>query len=193
MAMLTVMPYDHCVAICPPSSALWNHHECQHLYSWNISHLDQWGHLWSYAYICYFLHHFYGANIIYKLFCNISQLLKLTCSNEYFGELGVTGFLSLMAFLCFISIWFTQSHTHTQRQIFSTVWRFPSAEGKAKAFSTCPLHQLSSYCLSLLVSFEFLKPHTDSPTALDFTWKWKSLSRVWLFVTPWTNAVIGVL
>ena len=116
MAMLTVMPYDRCVAICLPSSALWNHHECQHLYSWNLSHLDQWGHLWSYAYICYFLHHFYGANIIYKLFCNISQLLKLTCSNEYFGELGVTGFLSLMAFLCFISIWFTQSHTHAHKE-----------------------------------------------------------------------------
>lgn len=119
MAMLTVMPYDCCVAVCLPSSALWKHHERQHLYSRNLGHLDQWGHLWSYAYICYFLHHFYGANIIYKLFCNISQLLKLTCFNEYVSELGVTGFLSLMAFLCFISIWFTQSHTHAHTDTYS--------------------------------------------------------------------------
>lgn len=51
--------------------------------------------------------------------CNISQLLKLTCSNEYVSELGVTGFLSLMAFLCFISIWFTQSHTHAHTDTYS--------------------------------------------------------------------------
>lgn len=51
--------------------------------------------------------------------CDISQLLKVTCSNEYVSELGVTGFLSLMAFLCFISIWFTQSHTHAHTDTYS--------------------------------------------------------------------------
>ena len=194
MAMLTVMPYDRCVAICLPSSVLWNRHECQHLYSWNLSHLDQWGHLWRYTYICCFPHHFYGASIIYKLFCDISQLLKLTCSNEYVSELGVTGFLFLMAFFCFISIWFTHSHTHTHTHthILCCV-EDPICWGQSKGLFHLPPPPAIIILFSLLVSFEFLKPHTDSPTALDFTWKWKSFSQVWLFVTPWTNAVIGVL
>ena len=73
---------------------------------------------------------FYGANIIYHLFCYVLQLLKFTCSDEYVSELEVTGFLSLVTFLCFVPVGFSPPHTY--------VLRIPSAEGTAMAFSICP-------------------------------------------------------
>lgn len=82
-----------------------------------------------------------------------THLLQWVCQWAWGYWLPVLDGISLLHFHLIHPI----THTRTHRHIFSTVWRIPSAEGRAKAFSTCPLHQLSSYCVSLLVSFEFLK------------------------------------
>ena len=38
----------------------------------------------------------------------------------------------------------------------------------------------------LLLSYILLLSELETPQLIDIKWKWKSLSRVWLFVTPWT-------
>ncbi|XP_017655270.1 olfactory receptor 14J1-like [Nannospalax galili] len=60
--------------------------------------------------------------IIYQFFCDVLQLLKLSCSNDYPGVIGVVAFMSLLGFACFFA--FTLSYVH----IFSTVLRMPSVE-----------------------------------------------------------------
>lgn len=146
MAMLSGVLGSLCG--CLPSIVLWNHHECQHLYSWNLSHLDQWGPLWSYAYICYFpqpllwcQHHLPSL-----LLCPPAPEIHLfwwVCQWAWGYWLPVLGDISL-----FCPRWIL-THTHTY------VLRIPSAEGTAMAFSICPPTWLSSYCLSLLVSWSF--------------------------------------
>ncbi|XP_006896360.1 PREDICTED: olfactory receptor 14J1-like [Elephantulus edwardii] len=161
MAMLTVMSYDRYVAICIPL-----HYEiivdvstCVHgiLAVWMGGVISGVMHT-----AATFSIHFCGPNIIHQFFCDVPELLKLSCSNDYLGELGVIVFLSLVAFLCFLFIGLSYI------RIFSTVLRIPSIKGRSKAFSTCLPH-LGVVILFVSSSFfEFLKPPSDSPTALDF-------------------------
>ncbi|XP_037374439.1 olfactory receptor 14J1-like [Talpa occidentalis] len=160
ISMLTVMSYDRYVAICLPLryEIIMDVSTCVHgvLGVWTFGVISGAMHT-----AATFSIHFCGPHIIHQFFCDIPQLLKLSCSNEYISEVGVTGFLSFMAFLfvIFIGVSYTQ--------IFSTVLRMPSAEGRAKAFSTCLPH-LSVVILFILTSaFEYLKPPSDSPSALD--------------------------
>ncbi|KAM9666444.1 olfactory receptor 14J1-like [Trichechus inunguis] len=161
MAMLTVMSYDRYVAICLPL-----HYEIIMDVSTCVHGVVA---VWISGVISGVMHtaatfsiHFCGANIIHQFFCDVPQLLKLSCSNDYISELGVAGFLSLVAFLCFLSIGLSYTH------IFSTVLRIPSGEGRDKAFSTCLPHLCVVILFISTGVFEFLKPPSDSPTALDF-------------------------
>ncbi|XP_077015510.1 olfactory receptor 14J1-like [Tamandua tetradactyla] len=178
MAMLTVMSYDRYMAICLPLhyEIIMDIRTCVHrvLAVW-ISGIMA-GAMHTSA---TFSIHFCGDNIIHQFFCDVPQLLKLSCSNDYIGELGVIGFLSFLTFLCFISIGLSYTH------IFSTVLRIPSAESRAKAFSTCLPH-LSVVILFISTGvFEFLKPHSDSPTTLDFL-----LTLFYTVVPPTLNPMI---
>ncbi|XP_037374447.1 olfactory receptor 14J1-like [Talpa occidentalis] len=178
LSMLTVMSYDRYMAICFPL-----HYEI----IMDVSKCVQ-GVLgiWISAIISGAMHtaatfsmHFCGSHIIHQFFCDIPQLMKLSCSNEYIREVGVTGFLSLVAFLCitFIGVSYTK--------IFSTVLRMPSAEGRAKAFSTCLPH-LAVVMLFITTSvFEFLKPPSESPSALDIL-----LTIMYTVVPPTLNPMI---
>uniref|UniRef100_A0A8C3WD64 Olfactory receptor n=1 Tax=Catagonus wagneri TaxID=51154 RepID=A0A8C3WD64_9CETA len=161
VATLTVMSYDRYVAICLPLryEIIMNANTCIHriLAVWISGVISGVMHTSA-----TFSIHFCGANIIHQFFCEVPQLLKLTCSKEYVSELGVTGFLSLVASLCFLFTGFSYT------RIFSTVLRSPSAEGRAKAFSTCLPHLAVVILFLSTAVFEFLKPHSDSPTALDF-------------------------
>ncbi|KAG8508874.1 Olfactory receptor 14J1 [Galemys pyrenaicus] len=160
LSMLTVMSYDRYVAICLPLryEIIMDVSKCVH------SLLG----VWISAVISGAMHtaatfsiHFCGSHVIHQFFCDIPQLLKLSCSNEYMNEVGISYFLALMACLCVIFIGLSYT------KIFSTVLRMPSAEGRAKAFSTCLPH-LSVVILFISTSvFEFLKPPSDSPSALD--------------------------
>ncbi|XP_057554143.1 olfactory receptor 14J1-like [Hippopotamus amphibius kiboko] len=163
MAMLTVMSYDRYVAIC--------HTLCYEIIMTVNTRVHGISAIRISGVISGLMHtsatfssHVCGANVIHQFFCDVPhhRLLKFACSNEYVSELGATGFLSLVAFLCFIST--GSSYTH----IFSTVLRIPSAEGRAKAFSTHRPHLAVVILFICTGVFEFRKPHSDSPIALDF-------------------------
>ncbi|KAM6184997.1 olfactory receptor 14J1-like [Rhynchocyon petersi] len=178
MAMLTVMSYDRYVAICFPLhyEIIMDVHTCVYgiLAVW-ISGLIA-GVMHTAA---TFSIHFCGPKVIHQFFCDVPQLLKLSCSNDYISELGVTAFLVLASFVCFIFIGFSYTN------IFSTVLRIPSVEGRAKAFSTCLPHLC---VVTLFIStgvFEFLKPPSDSPTVLDFL-----LTVLYTVVPPILNPMI---
>ncbi|XP_055988192.1 olfactory receptor 14J1-like [Sorex fumeus] len=178
MAMLTLMSYDRYVAICLPLryEIIMDIRTCVH---------GVVG-VWVSGTICGAMHtaatfsiHFCGPRIIHQFFCDVPQILKLSCSNDYIYELGVSGFMSLAAFLCVIFIGFSYMH------IFSSVLRMPSAEGRAKAFSTCLPH-LAVVILFLSTGvFEYLKSHSDSPTVSDIL-----LTIMYTVVPPTFNPVI---
>ncbi|XP_055988210.1 olfactory receptor 14J1-like [Sorex fumeus] len=178
MAMLTVMSYDRYVAICLPLhyDVIMDVRTCVQGVAgvWVSGTLSGAMHT-----AATFSIHFCGPRIIHQFFCDIPQILKLSCSNEYLGEIGVTAFVAVLAFLCVIFIGFSYVH------IFSFVLRMPSAEGRAKAFSTCLPH-LAVVLLFISTSvFEFLKPHSDSPTPLDIF-----LTVLYTIVPPTFNPII---
>ncbi|XP_037374453.1 olfactory receptor 14J1-like [Talpa occidentalis] len=177
ISMLTVMSYDRYVAICFP---------LRYEIIMDVSRCVQ-GLLgvWISGVISGAMHaaatfsmNFCGSQI-HQFFCDIPQILKLSCSNEYINDIGVTVFAAIMAFLCVTFIGMSYI------QIFSTVLRMPSAEGRAKAFSTCLPHLAVIILFISTVSFEFLKPPSDSPSALDIF-----LTIMYTVVPPTLNPMI---
>ncbi|XP_006877990.1 PREDICTED: olfactory receptor 14J1-like [Chrysochloris asiatica] len=178
LAILTVMSYDRYAAICFPLyyEVIMDPSKCQCAVRavWLCGSIS--GILYTSA---IFSITFCKAKIIHHFFCDIPQLIKLSCSNDYLTVIGVVAFLSMLAFICFISI------VLSYIRIFSTVLRIPSAEGRSKAFSTCLPHLFVVSFYISLGAFEFLKPTSDSPTAFDLM-----ISIFYTVISPTLNPII---
>nr|AAQ77055.1 olfactory receptor 127 [Mus musculus] len=178
VAILTVMSYDRYVAICLPLhyEVIMSPRKC----TWAVAAVWLSGGISGTLFTASTLSiRFCGHKIIHQFFCDIPQLLKLSCSNDDFGLLKVSTFIAVMGFACFVGIAFSYC------QIFSTVLRMPSAEGRSKVFSTCLPHLfVVSFFLSTGIC-AYLKPSSDSPTALDLM-----LSIFYTVLPPTLNPVI---
>ena len=84
---------------------------------------------------------------INQFFCEITSILKLSCSVSFLREFVIIIFSTLIFFGCFAFILFFYV------QIFRAVLRMPSEQGWHKAFSTCLPHLA---VLSLFFSTAFL-------------------------------------
>ncbi|XP_068777887.1 olfactory receptor 14A16-like [Struthio camelus] len=101
------------------------------------------------------------GNVLDQFFCEIPQILKLSCSHSYLREVGLLVVSTSLVFGCFIFI------VLSYVQIFTAVLRMPSEQGRHKAFSMCLPHLA---VVSLFVStglFAHLKPSSISSPALD--------------------------
>ncbi|XP_006877991.1 PREDICTED: olfactory receptor 14J1-like [Chrysochloris asiatica] len=178
VAILTVMSYDRYAAICFPLhyEVIMDPSKCQ----WAVIVIWLSGSISGILFTsATFSITFCKTKIIHQFFCDIPQLLKLSCSNDYLGVIGVTAFMSVMALICFSSIVLSYMH------IFSTVLRITSAEHRSKAFSTCLPHLLVvSFYLSTAM-FSFLKPTSESPTAFDLM-----ISIFYTVIPPTLNPII---
>ncbi|XP_008830637.2 olfactory receptor 14J1-like [Nannospalax galili] len=178
VAILTVMSYDRYVAIRLPLhyEVIMSPRKCRLAVTavWISGGIS--GTLYT---ATTFSIRFCRAKIIYQFFCDVPQLLKLSCSNDYLGVIGAVAFIAAMALACFIAICLSYV------QIFSTVLRMPSAEGRSKVFSTCLPHLfVVSFFLST-GTCAYLKPTSDSATALDHL-----LSVFYTVLPPTLNPVI---
>ncbi|KAM9604140.1 olfactory receptor 14A16-like [Morphnus guianensis] len=158
--LLTVMAYDCYVAICKPLhyGTLLGSRACVHMAA------AAWG--------CGFLHAVLHTantfslplcqgNALDQFFCEIPQILKLTCSRAYLREVGVLVVGVCFTFGCFVFVVLSYG------QIFRAVLRIPSEQRQHKAFSTCLPHLA---VVSLFVStglFAYLKPPSISSPSLD--------------------------
>ncbi|NXU92631.1 O14J1 protein, partial [Xiphorhynchus elegans] len=102
------------------------------------------------------------GNALGQFFCDVPQILKLSCSySGYLRELGLIVVSACLVFGCFVFIVFSYV------QIFKAVLRIPSEQGQHQAFSTCLPHLA---VVSLFVStgiFSNLKPPSISSPLLD--------------------------
>ncbi|KAF1491067.1 Olfactory receptor 14A16, partial [Pygoscelis antarcticus] len=69
-----------------------------------------------------------------QFFCEIPQILKLSCSDSYLREVGLLVVSACLALGCFISIMLSYV------QLFRAVLRTPSEQGRHKAFFMCLPH-----------------------------------------------------
>ncbi|XP_063032219.1 olfactory receptor 14J1-like, partial [Melospiza melodia melodia] len=101
------------------------------------------------------------GNALGQFFCEIPQILKLSCSKSYLREIWLLAASVCLNFGCFVFIVFSYV------QIFRAVLRIPSEQGRHKAFSTCLPHLA---VLSLFLStgtFAYVKPPSISTPSLD--------------------------
>ncbi|XP_048205204.1 olfactory receptor 14J1-like [Perognathus longimembris pacificus] len=178
VAILTVMSYDRYVAICFPLhyELLMDPRKCKRA----VTAVWVSGGITGTLYMAVTLSlTFCKAKVIHQFFCDVPQIVKLSCSNDYLAVIGVNILMISAAFACFISIAFSYIH------IFSTVLRIPSAEGRSKVFSTCLPH-LCVVSIFLSTGFcAYLKPTSDSPTVWDLV-----LPVCYTIIPPTLNPVI---
>ncbi|XP_069630075.1 olfactory receptor 14J1-like [Haliaeetus albicilla] len=156
--VLTVMAYDRYIAICQPLhyGTLLSSRACVHMAA------AAWGSGFLYALLHTantFSLPLCQGNVVGQFFCEIPQILKLSCSRSYLREVGLLGLSACLAFGCFVFIVFSYV------QIFRAVLRIPSEQGRHKAFSTCLPH-LAVVCLFISTgTFAYLKsPSISSPS-----------------------------
>ncbi|XP_032621268.1 olfactory receptor 14A16-like [Chelonoidis abingdonii] len=159
-SLLTVMAYDRYVAICQPLhyERMMNSRACVKMAA------GAWisGILYSVLHTGNtFALTFCGGNMVDQFFCEIPQLLKLTCSDSYLSEAGVLAFSVCLVLGCFVFI------IVSYVQIFKSVLRIPSEQGQHRALSTCLPHLTVVSLFVCTGAFAYLKPTSSSPSALD--------------------------
>ncbi|XP_062478757.1 olfactory receptor 14C36-like [Pezoporus occidentalis] len=176
--LLTVMSYDRYVAICKPLhyGTLLGSRACVHMAAA----------AWGSGFLTALLHTantfslpLCRGNAVEQFFCEIPQILKLSCSHSYLREVGLLVVGVLIAVGCFVFI------VGSYVQIFRAVLRMPSEQGRHKAFSTCLPHLA---VLSLFVNtavFAYLKPPSISSPSLDLV-----VSVLYSVVPPAVNPLI---
>ncbi|XP_068024694.1 olfactory receptor 14A16-like [Melanerpes formicivorus] len=154
------MSYDRYVAICRPLhyETLLGSRVCAHLAAA----------AWACGFLYALLHTantfslpLCKGNAVNQFFCEIPQILKLSCSTSYLRELWLIVASVCLVFVCFVLI------VVSYVQIFRAVLRIPSQQGRHKAFATCLPHLA---VVSLLLStgfFAYLKPSSISSPSVD--------------------------
>ncbi|KAM9119157.1 olfactory receptor 14A16-like [Pangshura tecta] len=159
-AILTIMAYDRYVAICKPLhyETVMNRRACVQMAA------SAWISVILYSAVHTgntFAISFCGGNMVDQFFCEVPQLLKLACYNSHLSEVGFLIFSVCLASSCFVFI------IVSYVQIFTTVFRIPSEQGRRKAFSTCLPHLMVVSLFICTGTFAYLKPTSSSTSGLD--------------------------
>ncbi|XP_071417372.1 olfactory receptor 14J1-like, partial [Pithys albifrons albifrons] len=101
------------------------------------------------------------GNALGQFFCEIPQILKLSCSHSYLREIGLIAVSLSLASGCFIFIVFSYV------QIFRAVLRIPSEQGRHKVFSTCLPHLAVVSLFLSTGTLSYLIPPSISSPSLD--------------------------
>uniref|UniRef100_A0A8D0Y8J7 Olfactory receptor n=1 Tax=Sus scrofa TaxID=9823 RepID=A0A8D0Y8J7_PIG len=131
--LLAVMAFDRYVAICDPFHyvTIMSHHRCVLMValSCSLPHLHSLLHTLLLNQLT-----FCDSNIIHHFLCDLSPLMKLSCSSTFVNETVMIiegSFILVTPFLCI---------AFSYIRILTAVLKIPSAAGKRKAFSTCGSH-----------------------------------------------------
>ncbi|XP_072482036.1 olfactory receptor 6B9-like [Notamacropus eugenii] len=179
--LLAAMAYDRYLAICLPLRypALMNPTLCLGLA------LSAWlsGFLASFVSIVLISQlSFCGPNVLNHFFCDISPLLKLSCSNtEAIETLDFVAALAVLMTSLFVTAF-------SYICILATVIRIPSGTGRHKAFSTCASHLVVVTVFYTTTIFMYARPRAIS--TFDFN---KLVSIIYSVVTPLINPIIYCL
>ncbi|XP_054020957.1 olfactory receptor 14A16-like [Dryobates pubescens] len=176
--LLTTMAYDRYVAICRPLryETLLGSRVCVHL----AAAACGCGVLYALLYTANtFSLPFCQGNAVEQFFCEVPQILKLSCSTSYLRELWLLVVSVYVGFFCFMFI------VVSYVQIFRAVLRIPSQQGRHKAFATCLPH-LAVVSLFLTTGFfAYLKPSSISSPSLDLV-----VAVLYSVVPPAVNPLI---
>ncbi|XP_072217404.1 olfactory receptor 14J1-like [Excalfactoria chinensis] len=177
-SLLTIMSYDRYVAICKPLhyGTLMDSRACATMAAaaWGAGVLNSLLHTAS-----TFSLPLCQGNVVNQFFCEIPQILKLSCSGSYFREVVLIIFSVSLGFGFFVFI------VVSYVQIFTAVLRMPSDQGRHKAFSTCLPHLAVASLFLSTASFAYMKPSSVSSPSMDLM-----VAVLYSMVPPTMNPLI---
>ncbi|XP_058545081.1 olfactory receptor 5AN1-like [Neofelis nebulosa] len=176
--LMTAMAYDRYAAICNPLlySSVMSPTLCIRMVLG--SYLA--GLSGSVSQLCAILQlHFCGPNVINHFFCDMPQLLVLSCTDTFFVQLllaivtmifGVVNALIIMVSYCYIVI---------------SVMKITSAKGRSKAFNTCASHLTAVSLFYISSVFVYLSSSSGGSSSFD-----RFASVFYTVVIPMLNPLI---
>ncbi|XP_025033161.1 olfactory receptor 14A2-like [Python bivittatus] len=177
VSILTVMAYDRYVAICNPLQyeMVMNWKACAEIIIlvWVTSLLYGMLHTTGTFSV------FFCSNVVNQFFCEVPQLLKLSCSGFNLVEVGVlvASVIAGLGCVAFIIV--------SYAMIFKAVLRIPSEQGRQKALSTCIPHLTVVLMVLITGCFAYLRPPSNTPSYLDF-----GLTVLYSLLPPLFNPII---
>ncbi|VTJ89148.1 olfactory receptor 1468-like [Marmota monax] len=176
--LLVAMAYDRYVAICFPLhyTTIMSPKLCLFLVvlSWVLTMFHAMLHTLLMARLC-----FCAENVIPHFFCDMSALLKLSCSDTHVNELVIFITAGLILLIPFVLILLSYG------RIVSSILKVPSARGIHKAFSTCGSHlSVVSLFYGTVIGL-YLCPSANNSTVKDTV-----MALMYTVVTPMLNPFI---
>ncbi|XP_064334222.1 olfactory receptor 1F1-like isoform X2 [Camelus dromedarius] len=176
--LLAVMAYDRFVAVCHPLhySAKMTHQLCALLVtgSWVIANLNALLHTLLMARLS-----FCADNTIPHFFCDVTPLLKLSCSDTRINQMMILtegALIMITPFICILVSYIL---------ITCTVLRVPSTKGRWKAFSTCGSHLAVVSLFYGTIIGVYFNPSSSHSSEKDTT-----ATVMYTVVTPMLNPFI---
>ncbi|XP_003342216.2 olfactory receptor 6C4-like [Monodelphis domestica] len=125
---------------------------------------------------------FCSSNIINHYYCDTTPLLKLSCSDTSLTELvdSLLAVLTLLITLVFVLL--------SYANIISTILRFPSAQQRKKAFSTCSSHMIVISLSYGSCIFMYIKPSAKDDVSFN-----KGVAVLNTSISPLLNPFIYTL
>ncbi|XP_075403703.1 olfactory receptor 5AN6-like [Tenrec ecaudatus] len=176
--LLVSMAYDRYTAICNPLlyTAIMSPTLCLQLFIGSTVT----GFLGSLTQLCGLLQlQFCGPNIINHFYCDLPQLVNLSCSDTFYMDI-IFSFLTVIYGLASVLVIMI-----SYGYIVATILKMSSAEGRSKAFNTCASHLTAVSLFYGSTTFVYLCPNSD-----DSLSQGKLVSVVYTIVIPMLNPLI---
>ncbi|XP_069057647.1 olfactory receptor 8G17-like [Pleurodeles waltl] len=176
--LLTVMAYDRYVAICNPLryTSIMNKAVCMWLTagSWGVGLINAIPHIGLLSKLS-----FCNTHIINHFFCDLTALLKMSCSDTFSNEtcIYINGVvIVIMSFVFIIISYF---------KITVSILKIQSKSGKEKAFSTCASHLIVVILFYVSLCSTYMRP-TSTYSIKDN----KIMSLSYAVITPLCNPIV---
>ncbi|KAL4829942.1 hypothetical protein H8958_011781 [Nasalis larvatus] len=176
--LLAAMAYDRCAAICEPLlyRAIMSPTLCMQMVAGSCIT----GFLGSFIQLCALLQlHFCGPNVINHFFCDLPQLLILSCSDTFFFQVMTSVLTVIFGLMSVLVIMISYGY------IIATILKITSAEGRAKAFNTCASHLTAVILFFGSGIFVYIYPNAGDSLSQN-----KLASVLYTVIIPMLNPVI---
>ncbi|XP_003826675.1 olfactory receptor 5AN6-like [Pan paniscus] len=176
--LLAAMAYDRYAAICNPLlyRAIMSPTLCMQMVAGSCIT----GFLGSFIQLCALLQlHFCGPNVINHFFCDLPQLLILSCSDTFFFQVMISVLTVIFGLTSVLVIMISYGY------IIASILKITSAEGRAKAFNTCASHLTAVILFFVSGIFVYMYPNAGNSLSQK-----KLASVLYTVIIPMLNPVI---
>ena len=176
--LMTAMAYDRYAAICNPLlySSVMSPTLCAQMVMGSYTA----GIMGSLSQVCALLQlHFCGPNVIRHFFCDMPQLLNLSCTDTFFAHVELL--ILTMLFCISNALVIIISYGY----IVLSILKITSAKGRSKAFNTCASHLTAVSLFYTSSIFVYLSSSSGGSSSFD-----RFVSVFYTVVIPMLNPLI---